>query len=158
MAQSENQGETAKLNDPFDPTKTETVVLSLSKIRRAIKPGPLHTRSSLGENQREVILVIRGVVERVLLAENQPIVMGRTDLSTRFHPEIDLSAYGAAERGVSRSHASLHVEGRKLYVTDLGSTNGTFLRGKRLSPHRAQTIYKGDDLILGRLPVQIMFE
>lgn len=36
------------------------------------------------------------------------------------------------EKTVSRKHASFHCENGEYFVSDLGSTNGTFLNGKRL--------------------------
>lgn len=48
---------------------------------------------------------------------------------------------------VSRHHAAFHVEGGRLLLKDLGSTNGTYVNGKlaeetELSP--------GDEVIIGR--------
>ncbi|MEA2421436.1 MAG: hypothetical protein QOF55_535 [Thermoleophilaceae bacterium] len=47
----------------------------------------------------------------------------------------------------SRRHASLSVEGDTVTVEDLGSTNGTFLNGQRLTG--AQTFSEGDKLRVG---------
>lgn len=138
-------------------SESKTITVSLSRIRRLIESAQPAEASSLGENQREIILIVRGVVERLLLAEHTPLVLGRTDLAAKFHPDVDMTPYGAEERGVSRAHARIHLEGRKLYVTDLGSTNGTYLAGKRLTPNQPELLGKGDEFLLGRLPIQVMF-
>ncbi|MGC9004665.1 MAG: FHA domain-containing protein [bacterium] len=50
------------------------------------------------------------------------------------------------DKSVSRKHALIIIEGDKCYVQDLGSTNGTFLNGIRLSPGARTPIYDGDSL------------
>lgn len=138
--------------------KPTTAVLSAkSRWRRPLAEGSPNATSSLGSDQREVIMVIRGMVERIFLSERLSVVIGRTDLGARSRPDIDLTPYGALDRGVSRAHARLHLEDNKLYITDLGSTNGTFLAGKRLTPNQPEAIRKGDELLLGRLAVQVLF-
>jgi pSer/pThr/pTyr-binding forkhead associated (FHA) protein len=107
--------------------------------------------------KREVILLIRGVVERVVMEENRHYRLGRFELGIVRDDEIDLTPYGAIDRGVSRLHAQLHLEKDKLYITDLGSTNGTYLNGTRLSPDEPTLLRKGDDVLLGRLAIQILF-
>lgn len=107
--------------------------------------------------EREVILVIRGMVERVVMTPNVIYKLGRFELGLKNPDEIDLTPYGATDRGVSRLHAQMHVDGDNLYVTDLGSTNGTYLGGKRLNPDEPTAVKKGDELLLGRLAVQVMF-
>jgi hypothetical protein len=110
----------------------------------------------LGEG-REVLLVIRGMVERVLMVEGKTYKLGRFEISTRKDEEIDLSPYGALDRGVSRVHAELSLKGDQIYITDLMSTNGTYLAGQRLKPNEAMLLRKGDELLIGRLPIQILF-
>lgn len=139
--------------------KHDTAVLEgKSPFRRALqqKSTGEHQTASLGEN-REIILVIRGMVERLILQDDKRIILGRTDVKSRFLPDVDLTPYGALDRGVSREHASLHLDGDRLYVTDLGSTNGTFLSGNKLDPNVPSILRKGDELLLGRLPVQVLF-
>jgi pSer/pThr/pTyr-binding forkhead associated (FHA) protein len=108
-------------------------------------------------DQYEIILVIRGIVERLILPESRSVVMGRADSRARSQPDVDLTSYGALDRGVSREHCRFHVENGYIYVTDLGSTNGTFLAGKRLEPHEPAILHKGDELLLSRLPIQVLF-
>jgi hypothetical protein len=137
--------------------KHDTAILSNKNYLRRISPIQVSSdTSSLGEN-REIILVIRGMVERLVLKDNRSVTLGRSDMKSRFVPDIDLTPYGALDRGVSREHSKLHMEGDHLFITDLDSTNGTFLAGKRLDPHVPTLIRKGDELLLGRLAVQILF-
>ncbi len=62
----------------------------------------------------------------------------------------DLSGRLAAYPNVSNCHAELRFVGGRIRVTDLGSTNGTFLNGRRLAPHQAETVHHGDELRFAR--------
>lgn len=44
------------------------------------------------------------------------------------------------DRSMSRRHAELYWDGQQCVLTDLGSTNGTFLGGQRLVPHQPQLV------------------
>jgi pSer/pThr/pTyr-binding forkhead associated (FHA) protein len=107
--------------------------------------------------QRELVLLVRGMVERLMLEENTPVTLGRTDMKSRTIPDVDLTPYGALDRGVSREHATLQIVGSRILVTDLGSTNGTFVAGLRLPPQTPTQLQKGDELMLGRLAIQVLF-
>ena len=43
------------------------------------------------------------------------------------------------------------AEGRKISVTDLGSTNGTYLDEEELPPNRAADLYVGSRIVFGAL-------
>jgi hypothetical protein len=140
-----------------DPTR-ETAVLSDNNpiLKRMMSRSTQGSTSRLGEG-REVLLVIRGMVERVMMVEGKTYKLGRFEVSTRKEDEIDLSPYGALDRGVSRVHAALSLQNDHIYITDLTSTNGTYLGGQRLKPNEATLLRKGDELLIGRLPVQVLF-
>lgn len=142
-----------------DPTR-QTAIISKDNpgLRRALNNQAVGNKAEtkIGE-QREVILLIRGMVERVSVTENTSFVMGRYEMGATKDEEIDLTPYGALDRGVSRAHAKIHLENEQLYVTDLGSTNGTYLGGNRLTPNEPTMLRKGDELLLGRLAIQILF-
>lgn len=55
--------------------------------------------------------------------------------------------------GVSRRHARIVVDGEHLALEDLGSQNGTYLRGERITGRA--TLADGDEVRLG--PVSIVF-
>ena len=52
--------------------------------------------------------------------------------------------------GVSRRHARIIVEGANVTVEDLGSQNGTYVRGEKISGRA--TLEDGDELRLGQSP------
>ncbi len=109
--------------------------------------------------QRELILLIRGITERFSIMENCGLIIGRLNANDEeAQPDIDLMPYGGMARGISRHHARLDlVKGKHLYVTDLDSTNGTFIKGERLEKFISHPVEKGDVIILGRLPIQLFF-
>lgn len=106
----------------------------------------------------EVLLVIRGIVENVKITAGQSVVLGRADVTADSDTFVDLTPYGAQERGVSRNHARLSLQDNGLYVTDLGSANGTYVNGQRLLNDVPQQLHTGAGIILGRLPVAVLFE
>src|SRR5690349_2356762 len=54
---------------------------------------------------------------------------------------------------VSRVHASFRLEGDRIEVSDLGSSNGTFVRGRRI--HGPTVVNVGDDVRVGSQPLLI---
>ena len=51
---------------------------------------------------------------------------------------------------VSRFHARIDREEEELWLTDLNSTNGTFLNGIRLMPFGRMRVNKGDSIVISR--------
>lgn len=142
-----------------DPSK-DTVVLS--KDDRRLKRMLQHQSEendgtmSLG-NKQEVILLIRGMVERVMMEADKLYKLGRFELGMNEPDEIDLTPYGAQDRGVSRVHAQLQIIDGIVHITDLGSTNGTFVNSTRLKPETPIALRKGDEILIGRLAIQVLF-
>ncbi|MEO9171306.1 MAG: FHA domain-containing protein [Candidatus Baltobacteraceae bacterium] len=66
-----------------------------------------------------------------------PLTIGRA-------PEVELPVRDAE---VSRQHARLETHGKVVYLRDLGSSNGTFLNGRRID--RAIEIRPGDEIDIG---------
>ncbi len=57
------------------------------------------------------------------------------------------------DRMVSRFHCEVHRRGNSFYVVDLNSSNGTFLRSKRLKPGEPVRIRNGERISLGKVAV-----
>jgi pSer/pThr/pTyr-binding forkhead associated (FHA) protein len=94
-----------------------------------------------------VLIPVEGKEELTLgrFSQGQPVV-----------PDVDLSAHKAYENGVSRLHAVVRLHGEDLTITDLGSSNGTYVNGVRLMPNRETAVARGDLIALGKLRLHIM--
>ena len=86
---------------------------------------------------------------------SKEINIGRLDATTATFPDIDLTTDGALEKGVSRRHAKITRKGSELYLEDLGSVNGTFVNGKRLTPYLPHTLSTDDEIRLGKMLMRV---
>jgi hypothetical protein len=78
--------------------------------------------------------------------EKIPLQMGLTTVGRDEENELRIDNLKA-----SRFHAELRITADSLQVTDLGSTNGTFINGKRLNAHNPQAINDGDQVTFGKV-------
>jgi pSer/pThr/pTyr-binding forkhead associated (FHA) protein len=147
--------------DDEEEVVKQTNILSRDNplLRRALNQNANaeHNGTTSLNNSREVILLIRGMIERIIMENNKAYTLGRFDTGVTADNEIDLTPYGALDRGVSRNHALLQLADDHLYLTDLQSTNGTYVAGERLEPDTPTIVHKGDEVLVGRLAIQIMF-
>ncbi len=82
--------------------------------------------------------------------------IGRVDSVHGIFPDVDLTAEGGREGGVSRRHCRICIDQGTLVVEDLGSANGTRLNGERIKPHLRHRLNSGDELQLGRVTLRVM--
>lgn len=101
---------------------------------------------------------IEGGTTPMLVYPKQEIIMGRRDPNTGGMPDVDLTAYAGYRMGVSRRHAAIRLQDRQLQVSDLGSSNGTFLNGTRLNAHRPYPLRDGDEVRLGQMVLRLYFQ
>ncbi len=86
------------------------------------------------------------------------VVFGRrSGIAGDTEPDVDLNPFGAAEKGVSRQHIKIQYKSPLFYVTDLGSSNGTWLNGRRLVANSGRPLRHGDELRLGQLKMSVRF-
>lgn len=80
-------------------------------------------------------------------------IIGRDDGGTPV--DIDLTPFGPEVKGVSRRHAEFKIHDGKLFIVDLGSSNGTYFKGKRIEVGNATEVPNGSVLSFGALHVQV---
>lgn len=90
------------------------------------------------------------------LASRNEFTLGRLSEGQPIMPDIDLTPYQAYASGVSRLHAVVKREASRVLVMDLGSSNGTYLNGRRLNPHTEEPLNHGDIVALGKLKIQVL--
>lgn len=66
---------------------------------------------------------------------------------------IDSNDIAVPDPGISRHHADIRLEDGRYIITDLGSTNGTFVNGKRIAEARLKN---GDKIGVGK--VKLIFK
>jgi hypothetical protein len=90
------------------------------------------------------------------LATRNEFTLGRLSEGQPIMPDIDLTPYQAYASGVSRLHAVVKRDVNRIFVMDLGSSNGTYLNGRRLNPHMEEDLKHGDVVALGKLKIQVL--
>ena len=107
------------------------------------KPTPVEAKFTL------VVLRGQSKGKRFSIEEGDNLI-GRWDPDAGAFPEIDLDSEDV-EAKISRKHALIQRDGEKLFLSDLGSLNGTFLnRSPRLKEGERLQIKAGDEIIIGK--------
>ena len=91
------------------------------------------------------------------LADSRETTVGRIDPVTGIHPDVDLTPVDG-KRSISRRHARLRREedGTYAVIEDVGTMNGTFVNGVRLTAGRPVSVADGDSVVFGT--IQCRFE
>ena len=90
------------------------------------------------------------------IASRNEFILGRLTEDSPILPDIDLTPYRATASGVSRLHAVIKRRENKVMVTDLSSSNGTYINGRRIPPDVEERLSHGDIVALGTLQIQIL--
>ena len=96
-----------------------------------------------------MLLTSSGAINRITLKEistqgsmkiepkGYPCILGKSKLSSDYIVDSPV---------VSRVHLRLSEEMSNYYVEDLNSTNGTYVNGQKLEPHKPKEINVGDQI------------
>lgn len=82
--------------------------------------------------------------------------VGRVSEGQSILPDIDLTPYDAFSQGVSRLHATIEIKDQLAIITDLGSSNGTWLNKSKIPAHENLVISHGDIITFGKLKIQAL--
>lgn len=117
----------------------------------------------LTQNTAQLKLLNGPGAERRFRLNGVKTVIGRND-PPNIKVDIDLTDCDSTPPAVSRRHAEISwVEGN-LQIVDLGSRNGTFVDGKKLSPltpdnpHDSVSLNPGSKVKLGNLEFEIIID
>ncbi|NDJ62721.1 MAG: response regulator, partial [Chloroflexi bacterium] len=139
-------------NDPKDKLSTRHLHMPPEEVPHPRVTGPLDRTLPWVIEFRVV-----GTASIIQAQVEAQMILGRVHSGDSEQPHIDLSPYDAFASGVSRHHALILTEDEHLMLQDLGSTNGTRLNGAVCDPARLYRLRHGDEIMLGRLRMQVYF-
>ncbi|MCL4529038.1 MAG: FHA domain-containing protein [Chloroflexi bacterium] len=133
--------------------------ITTGQVREAVKKKSiLRTPAPEAALNNWVTLHLLDTGQVLPLSDRNEFTLGRISEGQPIMPDIDLSPYQAYANGVSRLHAVIKREGNQILLMDLGSSNGTYVNGKRLNPNIEQNLKNGDVVALGKLKVQVLLK
>lgn len=116
---------------------------------------PTNRNEEFGERD-EITLLINDAMVRIQVPEANMLLIGRKGFRSDYQVDVDLAEYGG-KMSVSRRHARLEMRNGLLFITDLYSTNGTFVAGKQLSPGVPTMIRENDVIKIGEVTISVIF-
>ena len=126
--------------------------------RQLSDPDNLSAGSERLDTEHVVIFHVEDSDDPLQIQVREKAILGRTGGESARVALINLDPYGAEQRGVSRRHAFLERSGDRLYISDLGSTNHTYLNGQQLQEHDQLIVRDGDQIRLGHLRMRAFFK
>ena len=118
-----------------------------------LPPAPQEPQS-VGKSPSQAPAGARFVLEvgvEIAFPPKTELIVGRADAHSDEYPDIDLGPHDGAARGVSRLHARLYQRGEVWVLEDAGSTNGTFLNGRRVGSGEETVLRDNDRVRCGQL-------
>lgn len=109
-------------------------------------PGPVYAPQSVVQGR----LVVQGTNATLPFPPGKTVVViGREDPVSNIFPDVDLTDHGGDERGISRQHARIFIQGNQMYIEDMNSTNYTYVNKQKLAPGQPHPLNSGDEIRLG---------
>jgi pSer/pThr/pTyr-binding forkhead associated (FHA) protein len=133
------------LRDVRDRLHSSVLVQPTGDTTSLVKVGEL--------DQPKIRLKIVATGDEIVPSRRSELTIGRAHKGSA--PDIDLGAYGGGQAGVSRQHSRLFYKDKQWYVEDLASTNGTFLNGAKLAPHKPAPFNDGDLIRCGQIELEL---
>ena len=105
-----------------------------------------------------MVLIHLETSQPLAIVDEKAFILGRESEKVQSRkPLVDLTEYNAFDYGISRTHALIQKTRDGYQITDLNSTNGTWLENQRLVPQTPAPLESGDRIRLGRLHILVFY-
>jgi pSer/pThr/pTyr-binding forkhead associated (FHA) protein len=104
-----------------------------------------------------IAIFAAGASKPIYLHVEEKLVFGRKSDQTFEAALLDLTELGGYQMGISRRHAVIQKLEKGYEVTDLGSTNGSWLNDERLVPFKPYPLASGSQLRFGRMRLLVLY-
>lgn len=142
------------VGDLYNSSRT-IVAMRLPNTKTLPKPARTRQTGMLGANS--ISLFVGESDEPLILEVTNQAILGRYVPNSSTQPRVDLTPYGAVEKGVSRMHAVIRRTDTGLTIQDLSSSNGTWLNNVKLQPYTPSPLKSGDRLLLSQIVIEVIF-
>ncbi|MBI3912545.1 MAG: FHA domain-containing protein [Armatimonadetes bacterium] len=146
-------GERATL---YDGDEVRFGSVTLTALLPGYGPRPAEATQGIAPEALAEEVVDRGPVWGVLVGSDgteYPLYEGVNTLGRRRQNQIVLSG----DAYVSGQHAEIRCHAADCFLVDLGSTNGTVVRGERLVPHAPVLLSDGEGLRVGQTVLTLRY-
>jgi pSer/pThr/pTyr-binding forkhead associated (FHA) protein len=134
--------------------RNQTGLLMFQPRPSSPPPGPVTVTTNQADAVVSLHLIESGMI--LHLSGQNEFTLGRVAEGQPILPDVDLSPYEAYAQGVSRLHSSLKLNNQRVFITDLGSSNGTRVNGQKIMPNVDYPINHGDVVALGKFKIQVL--
>jgi len=138
---------TSQLDSNAHKTPTRAINMPLGTYKRS-------NLLSQDDTQITSVTIVLPNGQSVKFDSALQFVIGRQE-GNESQVDIDLSAFGGANSGVSRTHAIMAITGSGVFVHDFNSRNGTFLNNAELYPMRKYKLKNGDKLTIATVTLTV---
>lgn len=110
--------------------------------------------------EQGIALYIEGMPEPACLVFDGELVLGRDGVDADGAPDenlLNLSELGGYLMGISRRHAVIRRTKEGYEITDLASTNGSWMNGMKLTPNRTYPLASGSQVRFGRMRLTVLY-
>jgi hypothetical protein len=134
--------------------------IPMAATAESVPPVEPDIPNTVAEQSKLTIKLVVGPSNAAIIldADRNEWLVGRSDPIRGIFPEVDLGMHGGDKSGVSRRHARLIAQEGQRFVSDLNSTNFTFLNGEKLEPGKLYPLTDGDEIRFGLLALQYFEE
>ncbi|NLC19985.1 MAG: FHA domain-containing protein [Clostridiales bacterium] len=130
------------LNEDFQPTELLTA-------EEPSANGVLADTEAEKKESMPVLKALDNINYKDIAITNYPFFIGKLKKNVDFHLESDI---------VSRYHAKITKEGDSFYLTDLNSTNGTYINDDLLQTYQKKEIKLGDIIAFANIKYQFLLQ
>ena len=103
-----------------------------------------------------IILMSQESGQEIATILEKKFILGRTAGGIK-ETIIDLSAFGAHGLGVSRLHVLVQKTETGYEISDMESTNGTWLNEQEILANRFYPVKSGDTILMGKMLISILY-
>lgn len=133
-------------------------IFSPSPAIPATPPISSSSNNGLSRWYPDISFIVLNTGRLIESPKRDEVTIGRSDKALDIMPDIDLAQDKGAELGVSRRHALITFQDDQVFLTDLGSTNRTFINRRPLSKGQPQKLQNGDEIRLGNVILKTIFK